>query len=408
LSEQRILCGLDIGTTKATALIANVTDPVAIELLGIGTAPSDGLRRGVVVDLDRTTTAVARAIEAAERMAGLKVRSVVAGIAGDHIRSVNSRGVIGVAGRDHEIAPGDVKRVVEAARALAIPADREVLHVLPQEFVVDSQRGIKEPVGMCGVRLEAEVHIITGSTAAARNLSRAIERAGVRVDDLVLEPLASSFAVLTADEQDLGVVVLDMGGGTTDIAVFHQGAIRHTAVIGFGGSNITSDLAIGLRTPLERAERLKLESGCAMTSLVPAGEMVGVPGVGGRDDVEIARQAVAAMIEPRVEEILTHAHREVKRTGCADFLGSGVVLTGGTAAMPGIVELTEEIFAMPARRGSPARITAANGALDHPMFATAVGLVRYAAHHSAENHRQVESLVDKLGARLKNLAAEFF
>jgi cell division protein FtsA len=408
LSEQRVLCGLDIGTTKATALVADVTDPEAPKLVGVGTAPSDGLRRGVVVDLERTTTAVARAVEAAERMAGLKIRSVVAGIAGDHIRSINSRGVIAVAGRDQEIAPTDVKRVVEAARALAIPADREVLHVLPQEFVVDSQRGIKEPVGMCGVRLEAEVHIITGATAAARNLTRAIERADLRVDDLVLEPLASSFAVLTADEQDLGVVVLDLGGGTTDVAVFHQGSIRHTAVIGLGGANITADLAIGLRTPLERAERLKLESGCAMTALVPAGEMVQVPGVAGRGDAEISRQAVAAMIEPRVEEILTHALREVKRTGCADFLGSGVVLTGGTAAMPGVVELAEEIFAMPARRGNPMRMATSSVALDHPMFATAVGLVRYAAHHSAENHRQVESLVDKLGARLKNLVAEFF
>jgi cell division protein FtsA len=408
LSEQRVLCALDIGTTKATALVADVTDPEAPKLVGVGTAPSDGLRRGVVVDLDRTTTAIARAVEAAERMAGLKIRSVVAGIAGDHIRSINSRGVIAVAGRDQEIAPTDVKRVVEAARALAIPADREVLHVLPQEFVVDSQRGIKEPVGMCGVRLEAEVHIITGATAAARNLTRAIERAELRVDDLVLEPLASSYAVLTPDEQDLGVVVLDLGGGTTDVAVFHQGSIRHTAVIGLGGANITADLAIGLRTPLERAERLKLESGCAMTALVPAGEMVQVPGVAGRGDAEIARQAVAAMIEPRVEEILTHALREVKRTGCADFLGSGVVLTGGTAAMPGVVELAEEIFAMPARRGNPMRMATSSVALDHPMFATVVGLVRYAAHHSAENHRQVESLVDKLGARLKNLVAEFF
>lgn len=407
LAETRIVCGLDIGTTKATAIVADVADPGAIRLLGVGTATSDGLRRGAVVDLERTTTAVSRAVEAAERMAEVPVRSVVAGIAGDHIRSLNSRGVIAVASRDQEIGPGDVARVVEAARAVAIPADREVLHVLPQEYVVDSQRGIREPVGMCGVRLEAEVHIITGSAAAARNLLRAIERAGLRVDDLVLQPLASSRAVLSSDEEDLGVVLLDIGGGTTDIAVFHQGAIRHTAILGLGGSNITADLAIGLRAPIERAERLKLESGFAMGCLAPAGEAVAVPGASGRRS-EILRQTLAEMIEPRVEEILTHAWREVRRAQCADFLGSGVVLTGGSAALPGIVELAEEIFGMPARRGNPRPFAEAGVDLEHPMFATAVGLVRYAAAQAAENHRQVESLVDRIGSRLKNLVAEFF
>lgn len=408
MAETRLVCGLDIGTTKATAILADVADPEAIRLLGVGTATSEGLRRGVVVDLDRTTTAVSRAVEAAERMAGdVRVRSVVAGIAGDHIRSLNSRGVIAVAGRDHEIGPGDVARVVEAARAVAIPADRGVIHVLPQEFVVDSQRGIREPVGMCGVRLEAEVHIITGSSAAARNLLRAIERADLRVDDLVLQPLASARAVLSPDEEDLGVVLLDIGGGTTDIAVFHQGSIRHTAILGLGGANITADLAIGLRTPIERAERLKLEAGCAMSSLAPSAEAVGVPGVGGRK-TEVSLQRIAAMIEPRVEEILTHALREVRRAACADFLGSGVVLTGGTAALPGVVELAEEIFAMPARRGNPRPFSTATADLDHPMFATAVGLVWYAAGQAAENHRQMETLVDKVGVRLKNLVAEFF
>jgi cell division protein FtsA len=408
VAETRLVCGLDIGTTKATAILADVADPEAIQLLGVGTATSEGLKRGVVVDLDRTTAAVSRAVEAAERMAGdVRVRSVVAGIAGDHIRSLNSRGVIAVAGRDHEIGPGDVTRVVEAARAVAIPADRGVIHVLPQEFVVDSQRGIREPVGMCGVRLEAEVHIITGASAAARNLLRAIERADLRVDDLVLQPLASARAVLSPDEEDLGVVLLDIGGGTTDIAVFHQGSIRHTAILGLGGANITADLAIGLRTPIDRAERLKLEAGCAMSSLAPASEAVGVPGVGGRK-TEVSLQRIAGMIEPRMEEILTHALREVRRAACADFLGSGVVLTGGTAALPGVVELAEEIFAMPARRGNPRPLSSATADLDHPMFATAVGLVRYAAGQAVENHRQMETLVDKVGVRLKNLVAEFF
>jgi cell division protein FtsA len=365
------------------------------------------LRRGVVVDLERTTTAVRRAIDAAQRMAGVTVRSVVAGIAGDHIRSINSRGVIAVSRRDHEIGSADVARVVDAARAVAIPADREIIHVLPQEFIVDNQGGIKEPAGMCGVRLEAEVHIITGGAAAARNLTRAIERAGLRVDDLVLEPLASSRAVLTPDEEDLGAVLLDLGGGTTDMAIFSQGAIRHTAVIGLGGSNVTSDLAIGLRTPIERAERLKLESGCALTSLVEADETVTVPGVGGRDDRVISRQTLAAMIEPRVEEILTHAAQEFRRTPFGTSAGAGVVLTGGAAAMDGIVELAEEIFELPARCGVPMPMAGQAEEIDHPMFSTAVGLVLVASTSSYETQHRGESFIDKLSSKLKNLVAEF-
>ncbi|MGD8396275.1 MAG: cell division protein FtsA [Candidatus Eiseniibacteriota bacterium] len=407
MSEGLIQCGLDIGTTKVSALVADVTEPRAVEVLGVGTAPCEGLRRGVVVDLERTISSIRRAVEAAERMAGVTIRSVAAGIAGDHIRSINSRGVIAVARRDHEIGPADVSRVVDAARAVAIPADREIIHVLPQEFIVDNQGGIKEPVGMCGVRLEAEVHIITGAAAAARNLSRAIERAGLRVDNLVLEPLASARSVLTPDEEDLGVVLLDLGGGTTDMAIFHQGAIRHTAVIGMGGSNVTSDLAIGLRTPIDQAERLKLESGCALTSLVEADDTITVPGVGGREDRVISRQTLAAMIEPRVEEILTHAAREFQRTPFGTSAGSGVVLTGGAAAMDGVVQLAEEIFELPARVGFPIPLAGQTDQIDHPMYATAVGLLLVAAVNGTEMQNRSESLIDKLSAKLKNLVAEF-
>ena len=408
MSDGRILCSLDIGTTKVTALIADAADPQAIEVLGVGTVPCDGLKRGIVVDLERTTAAVSRAMEAAERMAGCRPRSVVVGVAGDHIRSINSRGVIAVSRRDHEIVRADVERVVDAARAVAIPADREIIHVLPQEFIVDSQGGIKEPVGMCGVRLEAEVHIITGGAAAARNLTRAVERAELRVDDLILEPLASARAVLTTDEEDLGVVLLDMGGGTTDIAVFHHGAIRHTAVIGMGGTNVTSDLAIGLRTPIDRAERLKLESGCALASLVGADEVVPVSDVSGRDDRTISRQMLAAMIEPRVEEILTLAAREFQRAPGGAASGSGVVLTGGAASMDGIVELTEEIFELPARVGAPMPLAGQADEIEEPMFATAVGLVRVAATNENETTVPRQSLVDRMSSKLKNLVAEFF
>ncbi len=407
MAGNRVIAGLDVGTTKVTALVAEVQDSHSIEVLGVETVPCDGLKRGVVVDLERTSSAIQRAAEGAERMAGVKTRAMVVGIAGDHIRSINSRGVIAVARRDHEIGAQDVERVVEAARAVAIPADREIIHVLPQEFIVDQQGSIREPIGMCGVRLEAEVHIITGSQAAARNLTRAVERAGLKVAELILEPLASARAVLTPDEEDLGVVLLDMGGGTTDMAVFHQGAIRHTAVIGLGGANVTSDLAIGLRTPIERAERLKLESGCALASLVAPDAVVEVSDVGGRGDRTIARQTLAAMIEPRVEEILTLAAREYQRAPGVTASGSGVVLTGGAASIEGLVELAEEIFEMPARVGAPLEVGGHVEDIAAPQFATAVGLVMVAAMNDTET-RPSNSFVDIVTSKFKNLVAEFF
>lgn len=384
MAEGKIYAGLDIGTTKITAVVAGRDERGdGMRILGIGTAPSDGLRRGVVVNLERTVRSIQHAVAEAERMSGTTIRSVCAGVAGDHIRGLLSRGVIAVSRKDSEIRACDVERVIEAAKAVAIPADREILHVLPQAYVVDEQDGIRDPVGMAGVRLEAEVHIITGAASACRNVLRAAERAGLQVDDLVLEPLASADAVLAPEEKDMGVALLDIGGGTTDIAVYHEGSVRHTAVIGLGGANVTNDLAIGLRTPIERAEQLKLEAGCALTSMVRPDETVRVPSVGGRPDRDISRHMLAMMIEPRVEEIFAHAAKEVRKHPAADLLGAGVVLTGGASLLPGMTELAEQVLEMPVRRGVPIGFSGLTEAVSDPRFATGVGLAMHAFHADA-------------------------
>jgi len=380
----RHLVGLDIGTTKISCIIADTNGGAEPRVVGIGNAPSEGLRRGVVVDLEKTVGSITRAVEEAERMAGVSARGVFAGIAGDHIRSINSRGVIAVSRKDNEIAQPDVDRVVEAAKTIAIPMDREIIHVIPQEFIVDDQDGIKDPVGMSGVRLEAEVHIITGAVTSAKNICRSIQRAGLKVYDLVLEPLASSHAVLGRDERDLGVVLLDLGGGTTDVAVFFEGAIRHTAIIPFGGANVTNDLAIGLRTPIDKAEQIKIQHGCALASLVAPDQVVAVSGVGGRADREISRHVLASMIEPRLEEIFVLANKEVKKNHFAELLGGGVVLTGGTSLMPGIVDLAEQVFEMPVRLGVPEGLGGLSANVADPRFATGVGLVLHAAQGEGE------------------------
>ncbi|HEY6865942.1 MAG TPA: cell division protein FtsA [Candidatus Eisenbacteria bacterium] len=378
--------GLDIGTTKISCIIAdgngtegNGDGAHGLRVVGVGNAPSEGLRRGVVVDLEKTVASIQRAVDEAERMAGVSVKGVHAGIAGDHIRSINSRGVIAVSRKDNEIGAADVGRVIEAAKAIAIPMDREIIHVIPQEFIVDDQDGIKDPVGMSGVRLEAEVHIITGAVTSAKNICRAIQRAGLKVYDLVLEPLASSHAVLGPDERDLGVALLDIGGGTTDVAVFFDGSIRHTAIVPFGGSNVTNDIAIGLRTPIDKAEAIKIQHGAALAALVPAGDVVTVNGVGGRTDRQIARHVLASMIEPRMEEIFALANKEVKKNHFAELLGGGVVLTGGTSLMPGVVELAEQVFEMPVRLGAPQGLGGLSANVADPRFSTGVGLVLHAA-----------------------------
>ena len=380
----RTYAGLDIGTTKISCIIADQSPTGEMRLLGIGNAPSEGLRRGAVVDLEKTVASIAKAVEEAERMAGVQAKGVHAGIAGDHIRSLNSRGVVAVSRKDNEIAPADVSRVIEAAKAIAIPMDREIIHCIPQEFMVDEQAGIKQPVGMSGVRLEAEVHIITGATTSARNICRAIQRADLKVYDLTLQPLASASAVLDADERDLGVVLLDIGGGTTDVAVFHEGAVRHTSIIPFGGANVTSDIAIGLRTPIDKAEAIKIQHGAALASLVSGDEMVGVSGVGGRAEKEISRHMLASMIEPRMEEIFQLANKEVRKNHFAPLIGGGVVLTGGTSLLPGAVELAEQVFEMPVRIGLPRGMSGLTPSLSDPRFATGIGLVLYAAQGAEE------------------------
>jgi cell division protein FtsA len=380
MSQTRTYVGLDIGTTKISAIIAE-SDPQNqdLKIVGVGVSPSEGLRRGVVVNLEKTVASIARAIEEAERMAGVQVKGVYAGIAGDHIRSINSRGVIAVSRKDNEISQADVDRVVDAAKAVAIPMDREIIHVIPQEFIVDDQDGIKDPIGMSGVRLEAEVHIITGAVTSAKNIYRSIQRAGLKVYDLVLEPLASSHAVLGPDERELGVVLLDIGGGTTDVAVFFEGSIRHTAIVPLGGAAVTNDIAIGLRTPIEQAERIKIEHGCALGTLVQPTERLVVPGVGGRADREIARSTLTNMIEPRMEEIFTLAAKEVRKNHFADLLGAGVVITGGSSLMPGATELAEQVFEMPVRRGVPSGLSGLMENVRDPRHATGVGLILHAA-----------------------------
>jgi cell division protein FtsA len=407
MAESKIYAGLDIGTTKITAIVAEAEeDGDGIRIIGVGEAPSDGLKRGVVVNLEKTTRSIQYAVQEAERMSGRTLRGVYAGIAGDHIRGINSRGVIAVSRKDAEIRPHDLERVIEAAKAVAIPTDREILHVLPQEFIVDDQDGIRYPVGMSGVRLEAEVHIITGAASACRNVIRAAERAGLEVEELVLEPLASANAVLTQDERDLGVALFDIGGGTTDVAIFYEGSVRHTAVIGLGGANVTNDLAIGLRTPVERAEQLKLQSGCALTSMVRPEEVVQVPSVGGRSDREVSRHMLAMMIEPRIEEIFELGKKEIRKNHIADLLGAGVVLTGGASMLEGMPELAEQVFDLPVRRGIPMGITGLTEAVCDPRFATGVGLAIHAHNMSARPSAAERGVLSRISFGLKRWIEE--
>jgi cell division protein FtsA len=384
MADESRIVGLDIGTTKIAALIAEADESGQLTVIGIGTSPSEGLKKGVVINLEKTVESIASAVEDAEMMAGAKVDSVYAGIAGDHIRSINSRGVLAVARSDHEITAADVEKVVEAAKTVALPMDREIIHVLPQEFTVDDQSGIKDPVGMVGVRLETEVHIVTGAVTSAQNIYRSVKKAGLEVWDLVLQPLASSYALLTPDEEELGVALVDLGGGTTDFAIFYDGSIRHTGVVGLGGKNVTNDIAIGLRTPVDRAEEIKKLYGCAMSGLVDSDETIKVPGVGGRDPKEISRNVLASIIEPRVEEILSLVLQEMKKSQYFESLAAGLVLTGGGSLMQGIVELAEKIFDVPVRTGKPTGISGLEQTLSSPIYSTGVGLLLYGYERAKE------------------------
>lgn len=375
---ERIVVGLDIGTTKVCAIVAAIDELGRVNILGVGVAESEGLNRGVVVNIDKTVAAVQTAIGEAERMAGVTVHSVVVGIAGDHVQSTQSRGVVTISNRDSEITAADVQRLLEDTKHVAMPADRRILHVIPQEFIVDGQDGVADPVGMNGVRLEANVHIITGLVSATKNIYRCIEKAGYTVADIVLEPLASSFSVLHADEKEVGVALIDIGGGTTDIAVFEDNTIRHTNVVAVAGNKVTDDIRKGLGVMRDQAEQLKRQFGVAVVDLIEVEEEIVIEGVGGRTEKTLLKSALAQVIQPRVEEILEIAAIEIKRSGVARHLSAGVVLTGGGALVPGTTELAAEILGVEARLGTPLGL---GGGLveevNDPKFATAVGLVLY-------------------------------
>jgi len=360
-------------------IIAEVEDDSQPKVIGVGTAPSDGLRKGVVVNLEKTVRSIESALDQAEQMSGVKVNQVYVGIAGDHIRSYNGRGVVAVAGPDNEITEDDVRRAIDAAKAVVMPIDREIIHIIPQEFIVDDQRGIKDPLGMSGVRLETEVHIVTGAITSAQNICRSVERAGIDVKDLVLEPLASSYSILSEDEKELGVVVMDMGGGTTDIAMFFEGCIRHTAVVGLGGGNVTHDIALCLRTPIDQAEMVKIKHGCALPSLIEDQDRtIEIPGVGGRPPRKVAQELLVDIIHPRMEEIFRLAAGEIRKSEFANLMTAGVVITGGGALIKGAAELAEEVFDMPVKLGIPRGFSGLIDLAMSPIHATGVGLVLYA------------------------------
>ncbi len=401
-SDKNLIVGLDIGTSKIACLVGEVKADDRIEIIGLGTHPSRGLKKGVVVDIESTVASIQRAVEEAELMAGCEIHSVHAGIAGSHIRSLNSHGITGI--KDHEVTQADVDRVIEAARAVAIPADQKILHILPQEFIIDGQEGIREPIGMCGVRLEARVHMVTGAVSAAQNIVKCIRRCGLEVEDLVLEQLSSSFAVLGEDEKELGVCLVDIGGGTTDLAIFTEGAIRHTAVIPIAGDQVTNDIAVALRTPTQFAEVIKIRHACALAKLATHSETIEVPSIGARPPRHLSRQTLAEVVEPRYEELLTLLQGELRRSGFEDLVAGGVVLTGGSAKMEGLVELAEEVFHMQVRLGSPQYFVGMQEVVADPIYATGVGLLIYARQHRFA-HRQELTQVRGLGAiweRMKN------
>lgn len=376
MAKADLVVGLDIGTTKICAVVGEPTED-GVDIVGIGTCPSSGLRKGVVVSIDSTVNSIQKALQEAELMAGCEIRSVYAGIAGSHIKGFNSHGVIAVKGET--VTDKDVERALDAAKAVAIPLDREVIHTLPQEYIIDDQRSIADPIGMAGVRLEVKVHIVTGAVASAQNIVRCCHRSGLDVADIVLESLASSKAVLTEEERELGVVLVDLGGGTSDIAVFSNDSIKYTGVLALGGQNLTNDIAYGLRTPLASAEAIKTKYGCAMVDLVRNDEYIEVPGVGGRDPRRLSRRMLAEICQPRMEEILMLVNQELNSSGLKHQAAAGVVLTGGTALLDGCQELGEQIFNMPTRIGYPRNMGGLKDVVNSPKYATAVGLLCYGA-----------------------------
>lgn len=405
--SDEIVVGLDIGTTKIACIIGEVTDE-GIDIIGIGSHPSTGLRKGVVINIDATINSIRKAVDEAQLMAGCDVNTVYAGIAGGHVKGFNSRGIVAV--KDKEVKQSDLVRVVDAARAVAMPMDRKIIHVIPQEYIIDDQDGIKEPLGMTGVRLEANVHIVTASVTSAQNIVKCANACGLHVADIVLEQLASSEAVLSDDEKELGVAVVDIGGGTTDIAIYSQGSLVHTAVLSIGGNHLTNDIAVGLRTPMAEAERIKQRYGSALTTKVSPEETIEVPSVGGRPPRVLSRQILTEIIEPRVEEIFAYVGREIKNSGFEELIASGIVITGGTTILENMPELAEEVLGLPVRRGVPKGIGGLVDVVRNPKFATGVGLVLHGSEE-ADRHLfepQDQGIYRRFTSRMRQWFVEMF
>ncbi len=395
-----LLVALDVGTSKVVAMVAELNSTGQFNVIGLGQTTSKGLKKGVVVNIEATVQSIQRALEEAEVMADKRIANVFTGIAGNHIHSFNSSGMVAI--RDKEVAHGDVERVIETAKAINIPTDQQILHILTQEFIIDGQEDVREPIGMSGLRLEVKVHIVTGAVSAAQNIIKCVRRCGLEVNDLILQPIASSYAVLTEDEKELGVVLIDVGGGTTDIAIFSQGAIRHTAIIPIAGDQITNDIAMALRTPSSEAEDLKIRFGVARQSMVDPSKSIEVPGVGDRDSKTMSRQALAAVIEPRVEELFSLVREVLREADMEDMVSSGVVLTGGTSLMPGIVELAEEVFGKPARVGVPDYKGHLHEIVHSPRYSTAIGLLMEGRLQLLRGQRKVQAgTVQSLMARMR-------
>lgn len=385
--EKNLIVGLDIGTSKVVALIAEINTDKSIEIIGLGHHPSRGLKRGVVVNIESTVQSIQRAVEEAELMAGCQVHSAYTGIAGNHIRSLNSHGIVAI--RDQEVTQADVDRVIDAARAVAIPADQKILHILPQEFIIDSQEGIREPIGMSGVRLEARVHMVTGAVSAAQNIVKCVRQCGYNVAEVILEQLASSHSVLNDDEKELGVCMVDIGGGTTDIAIFTNGAIRHTAVIPIAGDQVTSDIAIALRTPTQNAEEIKKNHACAMPELVEHGDFIEVPSMGDRPLRKVSRHDLAQVVEARYEELFNLVKAELRRSGFEELIAAGIVLTGGASNVRGSLDLAEKVFKMPVRQGVPQYVYGLKDVINNPIYATSVGLLLHGLKQHTSGSQEI-------------------
>jgi len=405
--RSNVIVGLDIGSTKTTAIVGEVAEP-GVNIIGVGTSLTKEIRKGTVVNIDGMVESIKTAVDEAEHMSGCRINSVYVGISGSHIKGQNSLSIVSIKGR--EVSESDVQRAIEAAKAIAIPVGREIMHILPQSYVIDGQEGIKDPIGMSGVRLEAKVHIVTGATSAIQDIVKSVNRVGLDIDDVVLEQLAAGEAVLSSDEKDLGVVLLDIGGANTSVTIFSEGSIKHTAILPVGGNYLTSDISTGLRTPLGDAEKIKLKYGCALTSMIPKDETINVPSLGGREDREVSRQILGRIIEPRMEEILNLAYKEVVRFGFEDLLAAGVVLTGGTSLLYGITELAEQIFDMPARKGIPIGIGGLSDIVNSPAHAIGVGLIIYGNNQLGGDsiYRNTTNVFGKMIRTAKKMFQNFF